>query len=290
MSDSLKDILKQYLESESATSSDEEAREAVQAFRQFQGRRDAALMRRRNSWRLAFTVSAACIVIVAGLLFGIHWGPDTGVFTASAPVGEVVSITLPDGSLVWLNSFSSISCSKGFGVKNRSVSISGEGYFEVVKNEDLPMVVNTGKSTVTVLGTKFDICDFPEDAEASVVLFEGHVSFSNNDGESLDLIPGQSAVLDKNSNRLAYTNRDASLPAVWRDGILVFEDCSLERICRELSGAYGTALRITEPAIKDLRFTAEFNVRTQTLADVLDALSLTRHISFRITEAGAEIF
>ncbi len=290
MSDDLKDKLERYLTGNAPSPSEQEALEAADAFRQFQARKDAGAVRSGGFRWLAYAASAACIALVAGLLLRAPKGMDAEPFTASAPAGEVCSVTLPDGTLVWLNSSSTLSCSKDFGVQDRAVTLSGQGYFEVVRNESLPMVINSETASITVLGTKFDFCDYPQDTEASVTLYEGRVSFSCPQGAVRDLLPGQSATLSKSDGRIDLTSSDSSLPASWRDGILIFEDCTLERICRELSCAYGTSVRITGQGLSSLRFSAEFNVRTQSLADVLDALSLTRHLSFRFTEAGAEIF
>lgn len=291
MSEKIEDILEQYLKGEDVLPAGKGTEEAMAAFRQFQGRRDAALKRRKRIWLWTAAVSAAaCIAIVAGIAFRSQTPAPEEVFIASAPVGEIVNVTLPDGTAVWLNGSSRISCSKEFGVKDRAVSLEGEGYFEVVRNESLPMVISTASASVTVLGTTFDFREYPEDAEASVVLYEGHVNFTDAAGKGLDLLPGQAAMLDKASGELAYVTTDTSHPAAWRNGLLIFEDCTLERICRDLSNAYGTAIKISDPALLQLRFTAEFNVRTQTLSDVLEVLSLTRHISFRLSETGAEIF
>lgn len=286
------EMIKKYLEGEDIFPAAGDGEQAMLAFREFKRRKDEALRRKKIIRWSAMISAAACIAIVAGSIFGIRLLKPSGQFTASALAGEVENVTLPDGTEVWLNSGSSISCSRQFGIKDRLVSLSGEGYFEVTKNADLPFVVKTGAASVTVLGTKFDFRDYSYDDEASVVLYEGQVSFAGNAaGESLKLTQGQSATLDKQSGKIAFADNAGSLmPAAWRNGILVFEDCTLDRICRELSSAYGTAIKVSDPSLIQLRFTAEFDIRSQTLTDVLDALSLTRHISFRITEAGAEIF
>lgn len=285
------EMIKRYLEGEDIVPAKSDGDQAMLAFREFKRRKDETLRRKKIIRWTAAISAAACIAIIAGSLFGIRLLKPSGRFTASAPAGEVENVTLPDGTGVWLNSGSSITCSKQFGVKDRQVNLSGEGYFEVTKNEKLPFVVNTGAASVTVLGTKFDFRDYSADSEASLILYEGSVTFARPSGESLDLTPGQSAILDKRSGKISLASDTLTgMPAAWRNGILVFEDCTLERICRELSGAYGTSIRISDPSLMQLRFTAEFDTHGQSLSDVLDALSLTRHISFRITEAGAEVF
>lgn len=291
MPKSLKDILADYLEGRDSVRPATDLAEADLAYQRFLSRREAAAMKVKNRLRFAFAMCAAFAALAIGLLLpGLFKNSQPRQFTASAPEGQVVNVTLPDGTAVWLNSSSSLTCSRDFGVRDRAVSLCGEAYFEVTKDESLPMVVSTGSSSVTVLGTRFCLCDYTDDAEASVTLYEGHISFSGIRTGALDLLPGQGATLDKASGRISAATRDTAHPAAWREGILIFEDCTLERICRELSAAYGTPIRISGDGLGSLRFTAEFNVHTQTLSDILDALSLTRHLTFRITEAGVEIY
>lgn len=96
-----------------------------------------------------------------------------------APLGSRTKLTLPDGTLVWLNAGSRITYSQGFGVGNRKIELIGEGYFEVKRNEEVPFLVKTNSLLVKVLGTKFNFRDYPDDAEAIVSLSEGKVALNN---------------------------------------------------------------------------------------------------------------
>ena len=90
-----------------------------------------------------------------------------------APQGSTTKMTLPDGTEVWLNAGSRMEYSQGFGVRDRRVKLSGEGYFEVHHNTAMPFIVNSSSLNVQVLGTKFDFRDYPSDHSAMVSLDEG---------------------------------------------------------------------------------------------------------------------
>lgn len=96
-----------------------------------------------------------------------------------APLGSRTKLYLPDGTLVWLNAGTKMVYSQGFGVDNREVILEGEGYFEVVKNKEIPFLIKTKELDLRVLGTKFNFRDYPEDKEVVVSLLEGKVELDN---------------------------------------------------------------------------------------------------------------
>ena len=88
-------------------------------------------------------------------------------------------MTLPDGTSVVLNAGSKLSYSQGFGIKDRTVNITGEGYFTVAKDSRKPFTVTSGSMRVKVLGTKFNYRDYPTDGFAEVVLDECKVNITD---------------------------------------------------------------------------------------------------------------
>lgn len=94
-------------------------------------------------------------------------------YVVEVPDGAKSKITFPDGSIVWLNAGSKVKYDSNFAKASRKVELTGEGYFEVSKNKELPFVVSTGKLSVKVLGTKFNLKSYEEDSELKVTLKEG---------------------------------------------------------------------------------------------------------------------
>lgn len=121
----------------------------------------------RFSWKTFYRV-AAVILIVLLPLAGYWKGQETLRQTFSdmvveAPLGARTKLYLPDGTLVWLNAGSKITYSQGFGMDNRQLSLEGEGYFEVVHNQDLPFEIHTHEVDLRVLGTKFNFKNYSDD-------------------------------------------------------------------------------------------------------------------------------
>lgn len=204
--------------------------------------------------------------------------------TVEAPMGSTTKMSLPDGTRVWLNAGSVVSYSQGFGVDNRDVTLTGEGYFEVQKNEQLPFIVSSSTISVRVLGTKFNFRDYASDEQAVVDLAEGSVQLHVAD-ESADrnyrLRPNQRGVFSKASKSMSIENCMAVNARQWTDGELMLNGKSMKEIAAELSRCYNVAVDIRNPKVEDLHFYGTFARREQNLTDVLDALAATGNISYK---------
>ena len=97
--------------------------------------------------------------------------------TLSVPNGQKFKIELSDGTIIHLNSGSSIKFPISFIIgEQRRVFLKGEAYFEVAHNRDHPFVVNSQNLDITVYGTKFNVSNYPEDSDVEIVLVDGSVS------------------------------------------------------------------------------------------------------------------
>ena len=111
--------------------------------------------------------------------------PDSTFVSLTVPKGGEFNVRLCDGTKIHLFSESSIIVPKDFSEKNRFVQIKGEGHFEVSHDESSPFTVKTSLSTVTVLGTIFNIKDYGDHKNALVTLIEGKVEVSNKENKTL---------------------------------------------------------------------------------------------------------
>ncbi len=210
-----------------------------------------------------------------------------------APEGSTSKVTLPDGTAVWLNAGSRIAYSQGFGVKDRQLSLTGEGYFEVFKNKKMPFNVQSGSINVKVLGTKFDFRDYPNDRAAMVSLDEGHVALTINqkpqDGEH-DLLPNQRAVLDKRSGNLTVEDYTANTARLWTDGTIMLNGRRLSEIAADLERAYAAHIEIASGAVAATRFSGVFHRRDQSLEQILNVLAGTGRIRYTIKGNVVKIY
>ena len=136
---------------------------------------------------LRYAAVAATLVAftaVISLMKARHdWTNRMTSISMKVPMGSTTETSLPDGTKVSLNSGTTLSYSQAYGIESRNVSLSGEAYFDIVHNEDMPLDITMAKMTIRDVGTKLNISNYPDDAQAIVTVDEGSVDIttaSNN--------------------------------------------------------------------------------------------------------------
>ena len=184
-------------------------------------RADQPVMR---SKRYHWYAVAACTVLLIGIgywyLSSVH-GPETYQFSAGSSRQQY---TLPDGTLVWLNSSSTLTYTGKFGKKIREVELAGEAYFEVARDTLTPFIVKTRYQNVKVLGTIFNIRSHPGDTITTTTLVKGSVAIRSRSDQDIMLAPGQQLTIDTRNNRIALSQVDCALYTDWKEGKIIFKD------------------------------------------------------------------
>ena len=159
-----------------------------------------------------------------------------------APLGAQTRLRLPDGTLVVLNAGSRLVYPQDFGVDNREVELSGEGYFEVMRNPEKPFVVQSEAMQVRVLGTVFNLKSDKAKMSAVATLLKGEVEVKGNHGEGMIILaPGQKAELNGMTRRLVVKQVDTGIEN-WHNNEFVFEKADLYTIARTLENSYGVRI------------------------------------------------
>lgn len=244
-------------------------------------------------WRYVAVVALLCIVSCFSYwIGGARIKDGFSDIVVEAPLGSRTKMSLPDGTLVWLNAGSCMVYSQGFGVDNRIVELAGEGYFEVKPNEKIPFQVGTKNLRVKVLGTKFNFRDYPDDAEAIVTLSEGKVALNNllKKGEEAFLVVNERAVLNKKNGEMQVESSTASIAVQWTNGYLFFDEELLSDIAKELERSYNVEIHITSDSLNTCRFYGNFIRREQSIEEVLDALSATQKIHYTIEGRNVTLY
>lgn len=196
--------------------------------------------RRRLLVRVA---AAASFLLLLGTLSWLQFDKQRMV-TVSTAFGEQKEVTLPDQSLVKLNSNSTISFRKHWGKKKtRQVQLDGEAYFEVQKNLNLPQKfeVLTKDLKVQVLGTIFNVN--VRDEMTTVFLEEGKVNLDLEDREEdIDMEPGDIVSYSKEIRVPERQQVIEEVPASWKDGTVEFKDSPLQDILQRLQEIYGVEI------------------------------------------------
>lgn len=204
--------------------------------------------------------------------------------TITTPVGGQYQIVLPDHSKVWLNSESSLRFPTAFAEDQRTVYLTGEGYFEVARNELAPFVVESEKANVRVLGTRFNITHYPGEPVSKVTLVEGAVQVSNDQQRQL-LQPGQQALIN---DRITVREVDTEDVIAWKNGYFLFDHDNLRQIMHQLKRWYGVQVA-QEENIPDRHFSGVIS-RNLPLSKVLHILEMSGEVKFKIEDKTIYIY
>lgn len=202
--------------------------------------------------------------------------------------GQISKVQLPDGSQVWLNSGSQITYNNFFSAENREVSLSGEAYFDVTKNENLPLVVDCNGLKVKVLGTRFNVNAYETGKKAEVVLEEGTVELLNAKSNTgfYRMKPGERVNINLETNHYAAGMVNTARYTSWREGIVNIYDLSIEDLVKRLEKRYNQQFELA-PEVKNFRYT--FTIENEPLEDVLKLMERITPVKVEQTDETIKI-
>ncbi len=234
---------------------------------------------------------AAVVLIIAGCCWQFYKHGQQSVerqlaqICVEAPAGSQTITTLPDGTRITLNAGSHISYSQSFGIKDRDVRLSGEGYFEVAHNGEKPFTVTTANISVRDIGTKFSLADYPDNNEAQVVLTDGSIELDNklcSGCSNVVMKKGQRAVLSKEDGKLIVTGDADESDVAWTTHQLILDGKSIYSIAKELGHGYNVRVTVSGDRLATCYFFGQFDTSTQSLQEILTALKSTGKLRYKI--------
>jgi transmembrane sensor len=252
----------------------------------------------------AFLLVAAIVCLIFSILFNLYQHkiiktnyPDTytakynnervykSFYTVNGVKGK---ITLPDGSVVWMNSASSISFPYIFSDTLREVNFQGEGYFDIQTNPDRPMIVTTEKGMrIKVMGTTFHVSSYTDDDKEEITLFSGKVNLSNKSSkiEQMELKPYQTVQLSygkKLINVTQTTEVDTIKKVSWKDGDLIYDQTPMKDVIKSLERWHGVEIKVLDNDVYNYYFTANFH--SESIIQILELLEFTSPIKYEIED------
>lgn len=221
-----------------------------------------------------------------GLLSYNSNNPDNKVLynTLSTPKGRIYKLLLPDGSRAWLNAASSIRFPTAFTGWERKVEVTGEVYFEVEKDAEMPFRVTVNqRATIDVLGTDFNVNAYDNEKFLQTTLLTGSIKIQaleqEQRGNSVLLKPGQQAQL-MNTKAVQPSGQSAAITVIynadiknvmaWKNGYFSLDDLTLEELMREVERWYDVEV-VYEKGVPVKAFFGKVN-RDLSLLDFMDGL------------------
>lgn len=248
-------------------------------------------------WMYGMAAAAA----IAGLLFYSGWfgrkeASTIASYKESSSPGERRSFQLSDGSVVMLNSGSTLEVAENFNREVRELTLNGEAYFEVAHNTAKPFIVHTANMEVKVLGTVFNVRAFEEEENSETALLEGSVEVTllKENNRKVLLSPNEKIivsatgpagnVVDPKKHVVEKISGSKSMESVaeisWTKNRLVFNDENFISIAHKLERWFNVKIEFETEALKTYRFTATFDKKT--IGEVLEALKLSRPFNYTL--------
>jgi len=198
-------------------------------------------------------------------------------------------IVLSDGSVIWLNAESKLRYPQKFIGKERRVFLEGEAYFEVAHDTAMPFVVETPEQELSVLGTKFNISAYPDENAVMSTLVSGSVKINvKNTDEQVLLIPGQQAIVDRETRELNVASVDVSEVMAWKEGFFSLENVTMEEFLHKLSRWYDVDFEFADEEAKQLSFKGSVP-RYDDLIGILDILQVISPVEFKYQKDKIEV-
>ncbi len=237
---------------------------------------------------------AAVLLLIAAFAFVFQWVAlqtnraqnEQRTIVKETPRGQKLSIVLPDGSEIVLNSDSRIEYPARFNGDMREVTLEGEAYFDVTHNEEMPFTVQSGNVTVVVLGTSFNVNAYPENPNVKIALVQGKVKVNTQDSSSVPrdflLSPNEMIEIDKKGTSYRVQHFDPREIAGWKDGYLYFEKVDFEETILKLERWYGVKFEITPKASIDAHWRFNGKFQNKSLEYILRTFSYPDLFTYRI--------
>ena len=202
--------------------------------------------------------------------------------------GQKSQILLKDQSKIILNSDSRIVYNSDFGISNRDITLSGEAYFEVEKNVEIPFNVIVNNTTVTAIGTSFNISTFNDVGTTSISLATGKAKIITKGNQNIPnteiyLELGQQYLVNQKNERAIVKSFDPQKVLSWKDNILYFDDTKMTELISTLERWYNVKIIVLNPEhIASVSGTGQF--KNESLENVLRILSYSLEFDYKLNE------
>lgn len=208
--------------------------------------------------------------------------------TLEIPRGGEYSLTLADGTKVWMNADSKLKYPISFLEDRRVVYLEGEAYFEVAKDASKPFIVSTTSGDISVLGTQFNVKNYAEDKTIYTTLVEGSVLFRGTTNRETILAPGQQIIFSPEYGTQELKQVNVNNFISWKDNLFQFEELSLEDIMKTLSRWYDVTVSYDKEELKQLQFSGNLD-KYSNIESFLKLFEVGARIEFKVDKKHIHI-
>ena len=214
---------------------------------------------------------------------------EVGRNVINVPYGGTYTVELCDGTKVYLNSGTKLEFPSRFDGNVRSVSLKGEAYFEVVRNERKPFVVEVDEMKVKVLGTAFNVKSYVDEPGIYTTLVQGSVAILRDGQPEKKIKPGEQAYYNKSVGTLSVSPVDVDEFTAWKDGLFCFKDIALEEILRIVSRWYDLEIFYMNQEAKSVVYSGKMPMYSS-VEDVLRKFEISGDVRFELKGRTLMVF
>lgn len=251
-------------------------------------------IRMKKLKRICFRVAAVLIPVVLIVGLYIQLNSKVDLFGTSeyeevvVDKGERIQIMFQDGTKVYINSDSKLRYPKKFALNTREVFLEGEAYFVVAKNKNRPFIVNLNGPAIHVLGTSFNVQDYPENKDIVVCLDEGNINLTLPTEKKYPVQPGERLVYNKENKQCIISKmNDMQRLSMWKQNVIVFKDTPLPEVIKVLNRWYDVDFKVEDE--QALKYVYTLTSDNTLLEKVLMDLEKIAPVKFEYNEDKKEV-
>lgn len=208
--------------------------------------------------------------------------PEIAYAEIQCPLGVRTKFLLPDGTTGFLNSGSTLGYPVIF-TNERNVTLNGEAFFDVTRDEEHPFIVNTPHLSTKVLGTQFNVIAYGNENTEEIILKEGKVEVYSNQGIKLGTLqPNQNLILNTQTRQYNKNKVEALQYVSWTEGKLMFRNESMQQVANRLGRWYNIDIEVKDHELLTYAFRATFI--DEPLEEVLKLLAITAPLKYEVQD------
>jgi ferric-dicitrate binding protein FerR (iron transport regulator) len=203
---------------------------------------------------------------------------------------------LPDGTIVRLNAKSKVSPAEGFGKTTREVFLTGEAYFEVTHNEQLPFIVHTDAADIKVLGTKFNVRNYPNEHRMEAALLTGSIELTLHEDRQHRILlkPSDKIIVKQSADKNIITTTGVGkveltsiklqdsviIETSWLNDKMAFFDKPFSEIALDLERQFDVNIEFKNEAVSEYKYTGVYD--EDNTEDILKILQMIKPFKYTI--------
>jgi transmembrane sensor len=259
----------------------------------------------KKTYKAWYVVAALVVTVIAAIFLKSKPAVIAPLNQLAAKPGNIRKVTLTDGTIVWLNSGSTLKYDEDFGKTNRRVYLEGEGFFEIAHGKtEIPFIVNTKNYLIRDIGTRFNLKAYPNDSFFETSVVNGEVSIEDNEhkdnamnriyikqkqtlriwnrrAEQLEVSHGfNNAPVNYNEIQITqFTPNTEAIYTGWKDNLLMFDGNTLQDIARVLERRYDVKINISDTLLHNIKYSGNFK-NVESIDKVLDIIKQNTPIGY----------